>query len=112
MIYKELNETTFAYELSNNKDNWFSYNWASALYNFLDDAWMDIEFDPVALRCEYSEYSKEELLKEYWTTFISWAEEEYIDYTEEEKEEATIDFIKQNTLSIEVDDDTYIIQDF
>lgn len=87
MIYIELNEHSFACELSKNKDNWFSYEGAKALYNYLNDCWIDIEFDAVALRSEFSEYTKEDI-------------------------EEVMQYIEDNTILIEIDDGNYIIQDF
>ena len=65
MIYQEITEDTFALELSENPDNGFSYEWACELYHYLNDFGDNIEFDPVALRCKYSEYTQEELIDAY-----------------------------------------------
>lgn len=47
----------------------FSYDGASALYHYYDelsdDIGEDIEFDPVAIRCEWSEYTLEEYNQEH-----------------------------------------------
>jgi len=104
MIYKEINENTFAYELSKNKDNGFTYNGAIALYDYLDQTGEDIAFDPVALRCEFSEITKEELLEEY-SYLID--EEDY--ENEEEKEKAIFEEIEDDNILIEVDENTFII---
>ena len=90
MIYTELNEHTFAHELSSNKDNGFSYNGARELYNYLininycDSENMNmpwIEFDAVALRCEYTEYNDlGEYIKDY-------CQEEFDEYYEENERE-------------------------
>lgn len=72
MIYQELSEYTFAYILSRNEDNGFSFAGATALHGYLEElsegVGEDIEFDAVALRCEYSEY---ETYREYAGT-IGW----------------------------------------
>tara|TARA_R110000851_G_scaffold320498_1_gene485412 strand:+ start:308 stop:505 length:198 start_codon:yes stop_codon:yes gene_type:complete len=65
MIYTELNGHSFAYELSANKDNGFSYEGAKTLYNYLGDCEFEGEFDPVALRCQFSEYTNEDLVRDY-----------------------------------------------
>jgi hypothetical protein len=65
MIYIELNINNFAYELSNNKDNWFTYKGAEILFKYLEEFEESIRFDAVALRCEYSEYNLDEFIKEY-----------------------------------------------
>lgn len=104
MIYIELNERSFAYELSKDKDNWFSYEGAKALYNHFNDCGFDIEFDAVAL---YNEYTKTELVENYLYS----AEVEDIE-DEDEKIEAVMQYIEDNTILIKIDDDNYIIQDF
>ena len=47
----------------------FSYEAANALYAYLmdfsDDIGEDIEFDPVAFRCDWSEYALDELMTDY-----------------------------------------------
>lgn len=47
----------------------FSYDGASALYDYYDelsdDLGEDIEFDPVAIRCEWSEYTLDEYNQEF-----------------------------------------------
>lgn len=58
------------------KDNGFSYEGSRALYNYLEDYEQDtetqIEFDPIALRCEYTEYKNfEEIKKEYDTDYCT-----------------------------------------
>lgn len=112
MIYQEITEHTFAYELSENPDNGFSYEGARELFHYLEGFGDDIEFDPIALRCVYSEYTEEELMNAYWKTLVWWDEEEYGDLTDEEKFENLRDFIEQNTTLLVVDDNTYIILDF
>jgi len=50
------------------KDNGFSYEGSRALYNYLEQleegTGTQIEFDPIALRCEYTEYKNFEEFKE------------------------------------------------
>lgn len=109
MIYVELNEHSFAYDLSKNKDNWFSYDGARELYNYLTDFSDDIEFDPVALRCDYSEMEKEEIMEEY-KHIIDESWEEFED--EDEKWEYLSDYLNDNTLLLPVNWDTYIIWNY
>lgn len=79
------------------ENNGFSYRGASALFQYLEDLQdsigQQIEFDPVAFRCEYAEYENlKELKKEY-------------DYIE------TIEDLEQHTTVIEFDGGI-IIQQF
>ena len=107
MIYKEYNEHSFAYELSDNKDNGFSYEGAQALYNYFEINWLEMEFDAVALRCEYSEYTEEEIVADY-----AYLLEEEEGGDREEYIEMLIEIISDNTSILTVDNDTYIIQNF
>ena len=62
MIYKTLNNNEFAHWIynSNSYKNNFSFEGANALQEYLeelsDDIGENIEFDPIAWCCEYSEY--------------------------------------------------------
>ena len=55
-----INESQFVDEMSK-KDHGFSYDGAKALFEHLtqyeEDCDKELEFDPVAFRCEYSEYN-------------------------------------------------------
>lgn len=109
MIYQELTKHTFAYELSKDKSNGFSYEGAELLFNYLEGFGEDIEFDPVALRCEYSEYTKEELIENYSYS----AEVEGEDLDENDEWEIVKDYIENNTVLLEDEsEDVYIILDF
>ena len=89
MIYQELSEYTFADILSRNRDNGFSFAGAAALHGYLEElsegSGEDIEFDTVALRCEYSEY---ETYREYAETLGWEPREEEEDRESEAKEYA------------------------
>jgi len=90
----------FIKDNSNYKDN-FSYEGRKALFDYLeeleDDTGEKIEFDPIALCCEYSEY---ENIQEFWN-----------DYDKEDY--PTIDKIEDNTTVIKIQDSNkFIIQSF
>lgn len=61
--------------MSDNKDNGFTYEGASMLYEYLED-FESMEFDMIAIRCEYSEYTIEEYKKEFPEMVKQW--DEYI----------------------------------
>ena len=90
----------FIKDNSNYKDN-FSYEGRKALFDYLeeleDDTGEKIEFDPIALCCEYSEY---ENIQEFWN-----------DYDKEDY--PTINKIEDNTAVIKIQDSNkFIIQSF
>ena len=96
--------------------NGFTYDGAKLLFEYLEELEQDcgeeLDFDPIALRYDFSEYTKSELMDAYWSTLVWWDGEEYKDLTDEKKFENLRDFIEQNTALLVVDDNTYIILDF
>tara|TARA_R110000765_G_scaffold209468_1_gene314637 strand:+ start:339 stop:635 length:297 start_codon:yes stop_codon:yes gene_type:complete len=94
-----ITEGNFINEIVNDEYSGMSYDGAKALFSYLEeleeDCGMVIEFDKVAIRCEYSEYdSIEDVLSEY----------DSIDSLEE---------LRDNTTVIEVpDSEKLIIQQF
>jgi len=109
MLYTR-NINKFIEALYTNKDNGFSYEWAKTIINYLeeisDESNENIEFDPVAIRCDYSEMTKEELIDEYsYSANIDWLDDE-------EKEDAVLNYIRDNTTLLEIDDNSFIIQNF
>ncbi len=67
MIYNNISSTEFAHWIANsdNYKNNFSYEGANALQEYLEDLsdeiGENIEFDPIAWCCEYSEYTPQEI---------------------------------------------------
>jgi hypothetical protein len=58
MIYTEITESQFIWDETIRGS--FSYNGAKELYNYLTDFSSEqepVQFDPIALRCDFSEYS-------------------------------------------------------
>ena len=84
---------------SGNYVNNFSYEGLEALFDYLEefeqDTGTELEFDPVAFACEYSEYDN---LAEFQE-----------DYSEDYQ---TIGDIESDTTVIMIDDESFIIQQF
>ena len=93
-----INESQFVDEMSK-KQHGFSYDGAKALFEHLtqyeEDCDKELEFDPIAFRCEYSEYDN---LAEFQE-----------DYSEDYQ---TIGDIESDTTVIMIDDESFIIQQF
>ena len=89
---------------SDSYSNNFSFEGAKALQEYLeqlsDDIGEDIEFDPVAWCCEYSEYDSLAEAYKQWR----------YDYTFVEGEAK--EYFNDNTIMIEVDNGHLIIRDF
>lgn len=66
IMYAMINEYEFANEM---RDFGFSHDGAVALFDFLEEAYqeggMGIEFDPVAIQCEWEEDSLPNILEQY-----------------------------------------------
>ena len=94
------------YDFTNNtqlKDN-FSYDGLAALFDYLEDyeqsCGIEIDFDPVALRCEFTEYNN--------------VKDAYGDYQPDDEgltELEMIEYLQENTQLIEFETGI-ILQDF
>ena len=83
----------------------FSYDASIALFDYLEqfeeDCGIELDFDPVALRCDFDEYeSLEEIGKNYW------------DLQEMEDEEEKIDWLRDKTTVIEFNGGSFLIIPF
>ena len=69
MIYKEVNFSNFCDSFSDSYQNNFSYEGKRALFDYLEglsDEIGNIELDPIALCCEYTEYESFAEFKEQY----------------------------------------------
>ena len=104
-MIKELNTYECAKELIDDQYANWSRGGAIALIEYLEqveqDCGISINFDPIALRCEYSEYeSFQDFANAYWTEDRNTVLDENIKQ-----------FIEDNTVLIEFDGGI-IVQDF
>ena len=90
----------------------FSYDGLEALYNYLlsleEDTGSEIELDVIAICCDFTEYENiEEYLKEHNTD---------VDKSDYDNDEDWIEAIKEdiqdNTTFIDIDGDSFIIQNY
>ena len=96
-----------------NRDNNFSYEGKKALFEFLEEyeeqTGKEIEFDVIALCCDYNEYKN---IKEYLENYSSDVDRK--DYEENDDlegyEEAVLKEIGEKTTLIKIDDEAFIIQ--
>lgn len=107
------------------RENNFSYAGRNALFEYLEeleeDTGEEIELDVVALCCEFTEYGNvQEFAAAYDDSYIVWETEPEEADEEEGTEavggeidyEATLDKIREVTQVIDIDGDSFIIQDF
>lgn len=88
-----------------NRSNNFSYEGLEALYNYLDDLSEDtgenIELDVIALCCEYTEESFDDIINNYKIDMSELddmndkSEDGNDEYTDEEKQEKKIEIIRE-----------------
>ena len=77
------------------------YKMAQYLEQYEEDTGVEIELDPVAIRCEYRVITLDEVIEQYSGDFEGMADEDLLEY------------LRDNTTVIETDiDNTYIIQEF
>lgn len=96
-------------------DSSFSYNGAKALYEYLieleADIGEDIEFDPVAIRCEWCEY---ESATDAAVDLLAWVprkrnEDEYEEDAQEENDEKAMKKLEYNTTVICIPDGGVVV---
>ena len=94
-----MNKTYFVSRFMDIRPDNFTYNGLEVLFDYLEayeeDTGEELEFDPIALCCDFSEYQN---LKEFQD-----------DYGNEYE---TIEDIEYNTVVIPIDDDSFIIQNW
>jgi hypothetical protein len=88
----------------------FSHAGLSALYDYFEefeeDTGKEIELDVIAICCEFTEYSSiHDFVADYGDSYVDYDEEE-VDY------EKTIDNIRDHTSVIDIDGESFIVQNF
>ena len=97
-IKTELTRSAFMDDLRSDEFANWTYSGASALYDYLqdlsDDTGQDIEFDRVAIRCDYTESTVEELADDY--SNLKEEDETPLEFAERmEQERTTIIWVDQ-----------------
>lgn len=91
------------------RENNFSWRGLEALFDYLEelseDCGEDYELDVVALCCDWTEATWEEVARDYRIDFEE-------DATEEEKIEVVREYLSENTLSIDLDNGDFVYQSF
>jgi hypothetical protein len=84
----------------------WSYEGAHALIDYLEENFPEMEFDRVAIRCDYSEYENaREAASQY-----SWEADKEQD--EDDQEEDALDYLQNQTMVIELASGGVVIQEF
>lgn len=109
MIYQQLNTSDVAALLRADDNARWTADGAWALAEYLEelseDCGLRLEFDQVAIRCEYSEYEMDELVEQYSQYFTG---DDII-----EEVDTFLDDLRDNTICvILLDNGNVLIQDF
>lgn len=110
---KTLTHYEAANEIYEVYDHQFSYAAAHALAEYYEDLeeemGEEIEIDPVAIACDWTECAdREELLDVYGYVL----NEDWEDEDQDAKTEAVLDYLRDNTTVIELNSGEYIVQAF
>lgn len=91
---------------SMNRNENFSYEAKRALYDFMDEQYEQIEFDVIAICCDYSEDTIQDIIDNHNLDALDCDGEELSD---EDKAELVRDFLNDNTLLVgETDQGSFV----
>ena len=113
-MIKTINEYEFIRAFENmGREEQFSYNGKIALFNYLEDYEENVgeqmELDIIALCCEFTEYTIEEYRNDNINIY-----DNIIDELMNECDimESLREYLEERTIFIEVDEDSFIIQNY
>lgn len=117
-----VNRYQFHHAFETTRPDNFTYNGLKALFNYLEDLEADtgeeIELDVIALCCDYTEYENvDDYVNAYNTKYDKPIVTDYEDFTEYESEleqwqNDVKEEIAENTTFIDVDGESFIIQNY
>jgi hypothetical protein len=94
-----LSKFDFIDGMQSEPNNPFSYNGLEILWDYFEDyeenTGLEIEFDPVGIRCDFCEQTPEEIIKDYFISVEN-------DITEEEKYAIILDFLREETTVLDI----------
>lgn len=105
MFYKELNAWDIKREFEEMNRDYFSIDAIQALMELTDDE--QVELDVIAICCEFTEYSEDDLLTDYGYLV---EDENYQD--EEEKLEGLLEELENHTTLYHLDNGNYLVLQF
>jgi len=111
-MIKNLSTNEMAREIEEDENNNFTYKQAERLIEYLEEMEEEtgetIEFDSVAIRCDFNASTQEEILNDYSNLI----DEEIEEMDKEEIEKYIVDFLQENTIYIGYEDGAFIYQTF
>lgn len=107
----EISKSEFIQEFQAIRPDNFSYDGLSALYDYFEDFESDvgneINFDPIAICCEFSEYESALEAARQYTSDSAWGA-----MTRENANESALNWLYNHTQVIQLDSGAVIIQDW
>ena len=97
-------------KLLNTEEVTYSDEALEAIFDALEET-PNIEFDPIGIRCQWTEYSTEELLTDYGYLLEEDEEEEETEETEE-TEEKIINVLREKTFIKKLKNGNFLVEDF
>lgn len=115
----EINLNDFIREFKDSDRDCYSYEGYQKIFNYYEE-FEDFDFDVIAVCCDVSEYTEEELLKDYSYLigdFKKWVEYNKDIYTteEEQKEEFLNELLQEmekHTTIIKLENDNFLVWNF
>jgi len=91
-----MKDTIYESKFCNEMAQYYSYDGAKALFNFLEECDPDMEFDPIAICCDFQEFDNFNDFKSDWGSDIE-----------------TIEELQNNTTVLKIpESDKFVIQQF
>jgi hypothetical protein len=87
-----LTKDMFRFQMNQIRPNNFSYEGQGVLFDYLDDIDTELEFDPIAICCDFSQCSLEEFLDAFHCEQIPLSK----DATQEDKKDLIQDYIEMH----------------
>ena len=103
---QEINMHEFARAFKEMDRDYYSYEGYQALYDYYDE-FSDFDLDVIAICCDVSEYTEEELLNEY-----SYLLEREEDQEEDEYLNDLIEELEDHTRIIKLDNENFLVWSF
>ena len=103
---QEINVHEFERAFKEMDRDYYSWEGYQALYDYYDE-FPDFDLDVIAICCDVSELTEEELLNEY-----SYLLEREEDQDEEDYLNALVEELEQHTTIIKLDNESFLIWDF
>lgn len=83
----------------------FSEDALESMFDFYEETDADVDYDPVAFNCEWTELTGEELIEQY--SYLLDSDEE-----EEDIEESIVSELKTRTTLFELNNGNYLVHEF